>query len=318
MNNYITVQEAARRSGLSEDTIRDLCRRNILSHNRPHETGQFLIDPRSFDEYLQHQNRSPEATPSTCSKLFNRGWALVVVISVLVTILSFVLTFIFRYMSICDAVLVPYLCSSKPTSSVMATTTPTTFTGYDFESSIQGWDTSEGSFKLAKLESTTERAYSGQHSLKVTSELYGDASEEFTSKGKKGAFRDTETKIYFDNVPPQGMGASGPYNLREKTVSCYVYFPSGLILENNPQTYVRLFVKDLLQHNQYSDPVNISVSNIEQWILLSFVVGVGNGMDPDFDPTQINALGVRVDLPEHSKLVYTGAFYVDECSIKYP
>lgn len=301
MSDFITVQDAARRSHLSEETIRDLCRRNVLKFSRPHDRGQYLIDLESFNAYLQRLDGT-SSKPTFWPLLYNQGCLIISGIAAIIAIYTF-----FSGISyVCDAVSLPYLCDDK------------SFVGYDFESGRQGWDTSEGSFKLARIESSAGRSYSGQHSLLVTTELYGGATEEFTSKGKEKVFLSTEAKVYFNRFPPQGVEHPGPYDLTEQSVSCYVYFPTGLAFATNPESYVRLFVKDSSESNQYGSPVNISASNVEQWLLLSLTVGAGESMDPDFDPTKTNALGVRVELPEDSALSYVGPFYIDQCIVEPP
>jgi hypothetical protein len=40
--------------------------------------------------------------------------------------------------------------------------------------------------------------------------------------------------------------------------------------------------------------------------------------DSNFDPTQVNTLGVRVDTNSGSTLDFTGSFYLDDCSIQHP
>lgn len=263
------------------------------------------IDPESFNPRLYRLNNAPAQRPSFWERRSVQWIAGVLgLLSALVTIYVFAS----GRASLCDAILLPYLCRERLQP----------LTGYDFEAGIQGWDTSEGAFKLATLESTTERTYSGQRSLKVTTELYGGASEDFASRGREKVFLGTEVKVYFNRFPPDRVENAGPYNLTEKTVSCYVYFPSGLVLENNPAPYVRLFVKDLSERNQHSEYVNLSGSNVDQWMLLSLDVGVEGGMDSAFDPTTINAVGVRVELPVNSKLTYVGPFYIDGCAVEYP
>lgn len=261
------------------------------------------IDPAPFNPQAFNNTPSKRRSPK-------KGRSIQWIAGVLGLLSALVTLYVFASgrTSLCDAISLPYLCRERLQP----------LTGYDFEAGIQGWDTSEGEFKLATLESTAERSYSGQRSLKVTTELYGGASEEFASRSRERVFLGTEAKVYFNRFPLEGVERAGPYNLTEKTVSCYVYFPAGLAPESNPATSVRLFVKDASEHNQYGDYVNLSTSNVEQWMLLSLKVGVEGGIDPAFDPTTTNALGVRVELPENSTLTYVGPFYLDRCAVEYP
>lgn len=200
---------------------------------------------------------------------------------------------------------------SSPTFTPTGTATPTPtatafpWAGYNFESDIQGWTTSEGQYKLATLEVSRERAYVGQQSLKLVTELFEDENP---------VFRYTEATAYFDIAVPEGISYPGPYDLSGKSVSCFLYLPAALASGGNPQTYVRLFVKDDAYDNLFSTAVDITPANVEQWIQITLPVeNVAN-----FDATSTNALGVRFDLQEGSSFSYEGPIYIDYCSIEYP
>lgn len=130
-------------------------------------------------------------------------------------------------------------------------------------------------------------------------------------------YRHTEAVAYFNNAIPQGFDQPGPYDLTGKTVSCYVYLPSELIASGDPQAYVRLFVKDQSFHNQYGTALDITSELSEKWNLLSLVVGEGD-IDPNFDSTKTNALGVRIELQNWAALQFEGQIYIDECEIEHP
>jgi hypothetical protein len=201
--------------------------------------------------------------------------------------------------------------TSEPTSS-------TTF-AFDFETSTQNWGTSEGAFKLAKVDLTNNPVHSGTHALQVTTAFLGDGNPAYTPD--KEVYQHTEATVYFDQVAPNGFDMPGPYNLAGKTVSCFVFLPSGLAPEGNPQAYIRLFVKSKkgsLLPNDFGKAVSIDASRVERWFLLSFVIGADrNDADADFDATQVIALGVRIDTVSKSTLNYTGPFYIDDCTIEH-
>ena len=197
--------------------------------------------------------------------------------------------------------------TNTPTDIVLSTASATI--GYNFETDIQNWNTSEGSYKLANLDTTTEIVYSGNQSLRLTTEL---------SANKEDVYRHTEVTAYFNNAIPEGMDFPGPYNLMGKQVSCFVYVPSGLLSEGNPQAHVRIFVKDNSFRNQFGDAVDILESNVERWFQLTLTVGIDGGLDSGFDPKLTNTLGIRLDLQNSSTFSYTGPIYIDECSIEYP
>src|SRR5258706_544365 len=134
--------------------------------------------------------------------------------------------------------------------------------------------------------------------------------------GLKEVYRHTEATVYFDQVPPNGFSVPGPYNLSGKRVSCFVFLPSRLATEDNHQTYIRIFVKDTKFANDFSTAVNIDPSVTNRWIQLSFIVGAESGnADRSFDPTRVNAIGIRIETPDGSTMSYNGTFYIDDCSI---
>lgn len=194
-----------------------------------------------------------------------------------------------------------------PTDFLTATSTPASeFVGFDFESGTQGWGTSEGEYKLAEVSTTTDVFYTGNSALELNTELFGNGSTEFLARNSEDVYRHTEAVVYLNN--------NGPYDLTGKTFSCFVYLPNGLAVEGSPRTYIRLLAKDTKFANQFSQAVDITQSNIDQWIELSFVIDVSS--DTDFDPKQTNALGIRLDSLDGSTVQYTGPIYIDNCSIK--
>ncbi len=208
-----------------------------------------------------------------------------------------------------DDVCVKYAEPSVPTATPTGTPTPTAQVGYNFETNIQNWTTSEGDFKYTRLDTTTQYVYSGARALRLTTDLRLDAD---------AVLRHTEAVVYFTPTPPEGIASAGPYNLTGNFVSCLVYLPAGLAPSDSSGAYIRLFVKDAQSHNQYANSVNISSANVNSWFPLALTVGEGGGADPDFDSTKINALGIRVDLHEGATLKYVGPLFIDHCTIEYP
>jgi len=180
------------------------------------------------------------------------------------------------------------------------------FVGFDFESGTEGWGTSEGAYKLASVSTTTDISYTGNSALELTTELFGNGSED--------VYRHTEAVVYLNNNPLKGFDQPGPYDLTGKTFSCFVYLPADLVVQEATRTYIRLIAKDTKFANQFSQAVEITKDNTNKWIELSFVIDVN--VDSDFDPKQTNALGVRLDTPDGSTLEYTGPIYIDHCSIE--
>lgn len=210
--------------------------------------------------------------------------------------------------------------TSSPTATVAATVTATSIPSqfaYDFESGVQGWSTSEGQFNTSiMVTTTTNPVHSGSHALQVTTRLVGNANPAFSTlpgdtPAKGNLYSHTEAVVYFDQSKPNGFSAPGPYDLRGKTVSCYVFFPSTLATGDNVPPYVRLFVKDKKFANAFSQAVSIDPQHTQEWFQLSLTVS----SDASFDASLVNALGVRLETPDGSKIDYTGPFYIDDCSI---
>jgi hypothetical protein len=195
-----------------------------------------------------------------------------------------------------------------------ATATPS-FVGYDFETDKAGWTTSEGDYKRAVLSTTTLAAYMGSQSLALDTELYGSGSLEFANHNQDDIYRHTEAVVYFNQIP-EGIDYPGPYDLTGKRLSCFVYLPVGLVASSNaPPAYVRLTLKDKNFENRFSEPVMINSETTEQWLELIYVVNP----DPNsnFDTTQVNALGVRLDSLDDSTVSYNGPIYIDYCTIDF-
>jgi hypothetical protein len=189
------------------------------------------------------------------------------------------------------------------------------FAGFDFESGMQGWETTEGEFKKAELSTTTQITNTGNSALVLDTELFGNGSSEFALHNNDDIYRHSEALVYMNNSMPEGYEQPGPYALTGKTFSCFVFLPDGLAVEG-PRAYVRLIAKDIGFRNQVSQAVDITKANTNQWIELSFVIGDGSNSDAGFDAKQTNALGVRFDSLDGSTVQYTGPIYIDTCSIK--
>lgn len=194
------------------------------------------------------------------------------------------------------------------------TVTPS-FVGYDFETDTAGWTTSEGDYKRSLLSTTTLTAYIGSQSLVLDTELYGTGSLEFVNHNQDDIYRHTEALVYFNQIP-EGINYPGPYDLTGKRLSCFVYLPIGLVTANDaPPAYVRLILKDKNFSNQFSEAVMITGETTEQWLELIYVVNP----DPNsnFDTTQVNALGIRLDSLDDSTVSYNGPIYIDYCTIDF-
>jgi hypothetical protein len=206
----------------------------------------------------------------------------------------------------------PTAIVSTPTSTASPTATVSTNShfAYDFEDgTTQGWDTSEGQYKLAALQVVSDPVRKGNHVLQVMTKLTGDANNE--------VYRHTSTKVYFTQGIPAGFSNSSPQNFQGKQVSCEVYLPQGLASGSPPPT-ISISVKDTSQRNDTGKPIPINASIVGKWMQLSFIVGQYQGdADQGFDGTHVFSIGVQIVVPPGSTLNYTGPFYVDNCILPH-
>src|SRR5438552_18639341 len=75
-----------------------------------------------------------------------------------------------------------------PTAAPKATSIPGVT--FDFETGVQNWGTSEGQYKLARVDVTTQHTHSGKQALEVTTSLLGGKNSAYTPD--KEVYRHTE------------------------------------------------------------------------------------------------------------------------------
>ncbi len=200
--------------------------------------------------------------------------------------------------------------SITPIPTTFSTTTVITNSqfAYDFEEgTIQGWDTSEGQYKLATLQVVPDPVRAGNHVLQVMTKLTGDTNP------NNEVYRHTDAKVYFTQGMPNGFSNPPPYDFQGKQVSCQVYLPEGLASGSPPPT-VNISVKDTNQRNDNGKPITIDTSTAGKWIQLSFIVGkYQEDADQGFDGTRVISIGVQVVVPPGSTVNYTGPFFIDNC-----
>lgn len=178
---------------------------------------------------------------------------------------------------------------------------------FDFEVGTDNWTTSEGSFKLAGLTTTTEPVLSGNQALELRTELSG---------GGDDVFSHTEATAYFDRAIPLNLGRPGPYDLRGRRISCFVFFPDSFPTDGSDLATVRVFVKDNSFRNSFGEPFAIRRSALGGWQEIFLVVGRDFYTDANFDGTMVSAFGVRIDTPNSTSFEYTGSIYIDKCEIR--
>ena len=118
-----------------------------------------------------------------------------------------------------------------------------------------------------------------------------------------------------------GYTWSGPLDLAGKTLTFKVKAPAGFLAAsnsaNNPM-WAQVFVKDEKYNYQYGKYVQITQEG--QWITVTLIPQVGeieegnSKTSPDFDPTRIINIGVKISCNEDSVSAYQGDFYVQNAT----
>jgi len=192
-------------------------------------------------------------------------------------------------------------------------TLPIDIVTFDFEDGLQGWDTSESKSKLATLEVTSDLRHGGQKALRLSTELYGNASSGFVGKHSQEVYQHTEVKVSFSQATRAGMHIADHIDLTGRPASCYVYLPAQIAVEG-PPARITMVAKDTNQRNYYGSSVDITSTQVKKWFPISLIVGTGF-QEAGFDQTQVGTLGIRIDVPNGSKLSYRGPIFIDNCTI---
>jgi len=168
---------------------------------------------------------------------------------------------------------------------------------------LAGWwrqQTYTDSQGITKVMGSSERAYTGGHSLKLSANLIG--SDLYISKGE--AFVDLRY-----HAPP---GVQVPVNLKGIILRCWIYAPTGSSGEPNHPNGLQIFVKDENWRSKYGAWVNIQEGQWNEVALAPSSETPPDGyMDKDFDPTRIVMVGVKVGTGTGASARFQGAFYLD-------
>jgi hypothetical protein len=176
---------------------------------------------------------------------------------------------------------------------------------YSFENFANGWipQAYYSTMACTQVSNATEIVKDGQYSLKLQMHLIGN--NEQNNRG--------EAWVDMRNYAPST--AQNPFvslDLNNRTITMWVYAPTGAIGDNNKPNGLQIFVKDIHWHGSYSTWTNV-VEN--EWVQLSFTVStaaIENGyIEPGFDPSQIIAVGLKAGAGGGSTAVYQGPIYID-------
>ncbi len=183
-------------------------------------------------------------------------------------------------------------------------TTTSSLLRYNFDDGSMGWkyQTFVGSRAITGVQPSSEPVKFGRGSLELQVDLIGQDQQ--NSKG--------ETFVDFTTNPPKGETA--PLNLNGKPIIMWVYVPSNAIGDSRVPNAVQLFVKDLLNRSQYGDWVKLTTSNTNQWIPISMTPTDQKvkdyKTDPDYDPTRIKILGLKIGADDRSTASFKGSIWI--------
>lgn len=148
------------------------------------------------------------------------------------------------------------------------------------------------------------RSHTGTGSLCITASLLGQDSHK--SKG--------EVFIDLRNHHPQGL--MGPLNLSNATVRCWVFLPAGSSGLQSAPNGIQLFFKSDGFYSLYGPFQNIQPSWENQWVeLTANASGPGAFMDPQYDPTRVVAIGLKVGINAQSVESLNGTIYLDDFTL---
>jgi hypothetical protein len=191
-----------------------------------------------------------------------------------------------------------------PSTPASAGTIPPSTNGYrySFEDGAMGWEAQkEGDSKACvEVSYSDEMAGEGKHSLKIQTDL--DGEDEHKRSGE----------VWTNMLKNPPGSARVPIDLRKRTVTAWVYGPTGSRGDESRPNGFQIFVKDKNWKAEYG-----SWENVEEgrWMKLSLTVGAaspeGGHVDAGFNPGQIVALGVKMGAGSGSNAKYKGPVYVD-------
>lgn len=166
--------------------------------------------------------------------------------------------------------------------------------GFEADSAI-GWSCGDYERALAckGVGHSNELHREGLSSLKFDVDLSG--TSERRSSG--------EIWVDVSNIKP--AAGAGPVSLAGRTLTAWVYATPGSLGDKDRPNGFQLFVKDKAWKAKYG-PWHDVVEG--QWTQLSFPVGAASA---DFDPGQVNAIGLKLAAGEGSSAKFQGAIFVD-------
>lgn len=142
--------------------------------------------------------------------------------------------------------------------------------------------------------------------------LQGDCSLEMTMDLDGGDEHKRNGEAWVNMLQNPPVGEHIPVNLLGRTVTAWIYAPWGARGEPDKPNGFQVFVKDKKWKGQYGPWRNVIPA---EWFKISLKVSPfaprDGYVDPNFDPTQIIAVGVKMGTGGGSKERYKGPVYID-------
>lgn len=184
--------------------------------------------------------------------------------------------------------------------------------------------TNSGNNGQINLDTAAGRAQTYAESLGVTNVTRDNADDQWILdlNLQAGSTTNNDGEMFVDlryDIP--GYAWKGPIDLTGKTLTFKVKAPAGFIAASDSQNspmWVQVFVKDLNYNYQYGK--NIQITQEGQWLTVTLTPQVGeidsgnSKTSPDFDPTKIIEIGVKISCNKGSVSSYNGKFYVQNAT----
>ena len=182
---------------------------------------------------------------------------------------------------------------------------------YDFDTGKMGWrPQAESGFHAIRYvdhNSDADSANTGNHSLVANVKLIGgDANLD-------------EGEVLVNMVQTPLEGITAPVNMENVEIHMWVLIPENVIKEDKVGG-VQLFVKDVQWKSLYGNYVDLGPSaKIGFWFPLTLSPGRGTPprggyRDPEFNPREVMAIGLRVDSCGEEGCVLEGNIFIDSVS----
>ena len=174
------------------------------------------------------------------------------------------------------------------------------------------------------LNKASGRAQTYADSLGVQSVTRDDTNNQWVLNLnlQSGSTTNNDGEMYVDlryDIP--GYTWTGPLDLTGKTLTFKIKAPAGFIAAsnsaNNPM-WAQVFVKDENYNYQYGP--NVQITQEGQWLTVTLTPQIGeiipgnSKTSPDFDPTKIVNIGVKISCNKDSVSSYQGQFYVQNAT----